>query len=84
MSVEFFLVLIGMVLGAAVMYIVKEVQFALNKEPESVQARLNRCTLEVIRRDARVDIDAIPDEELVRGIAAGVLSVSSRTKPDGQ
>lgn len=84
MSGETFLVLLGVLIGAAVMYIVKEVQFALNKEPESVQARLNRCTLEVIRRDARVDIDAIPDEELVRGIAAGVLSVSSRTKPDGE
>lgn len=79
MSWEFWF---GIVTGAAAMHIIRDVRDALEKTPETTQEKLNRCTLEAIRRNAGIELDAIPDEKLVRGIATGVLSVTSRTEPD--
>lgn len=82
MNFEFWL---GLILGSALMYIWKEFSHArqIAKE-QDLQVRLNRCTLEAVRHVASVELNAISDEKLVRGIAAGILSVASRTKPDGE
>jgi hypothetical protein len=66
---------LGLILGSAVTYIVKEIFDAFNKV-EQPHEKLARCTLEVIKRDAHLELDKFSDEELVRAVLAGVKAIA--------
>jgi len=75
MSPEFYL---GLALGAAVTYLVRNVMIALEGPKDELQKKLNECMLQAIRRDAELVVNDYTHEELVRAIGAGLKSIPPR------
>lgn len=84
MSAEAFLVLLGAALGSALTYIVKEAEFAFREKPSDLHAKLSKCTIEAVRRNAELDLDGRAPEELVRAIASGLKTIPSRNREPGK